>query len=176
MRKLIGVAILFICGYLAGFMTMGYLAMESVPALLQSVDQDFEREQWALAIQAKQRGNIDQAIVHYSHVVWASESAAERNRHGGRTWTFFFPLAGPILGSISQSTAKEKGAPLQEALYRGLLADALEKSGRTAEARQSYLRAAQLLGQGDDIERVRTLVNETLSHESDLLKITDRSK
>jgi len=176
MRKLIGVAVLLTIGYLAGFMTMGYLAMESVPALLQSVNQDFERRQWALAVQAKQRGNIDQAIVHYSNVISASESGAERSLQGGRTWTFFFPLAGPILGRISQSTAKEKGAPIQEALYRGLLADALAKSGRTTDARQSYLRAAQLLGYGDEIGRVRTLVNEALSHESDLLKITDQSR
>lgn len=155
---------------------MGYLAMESVPAFLQSVDQDFERRQWALAIQAKEHGNIDQAIVHYANIISASESAAERKSQSGRTWTLFFPLAGPILGRISRSTATGKGASFQEALYRGLLADALEKSGRTTEARQSYLRAAQLLGHGAEIERVRALLNETLSHESDLLKITNQSR
>jgi len=176
MKKLIGVIMLLVIGYLAGFMTMGYLAMESVPALLQMVNQDFERRQWALAIQAKQRGNIDQAIAHYSNVISAAESAAERSLQGGRTWTFFFPLAGPILSRISKSTAQEKGAPIQEALYHGLLADALERSGRTNEAHQSYLRGAQILGHGDEIKRVRTLVNDALSHESDLLMITDQPR
>jgi hypothetical protein len=171
MKKLLCPIFLIGIGFIFGVIIMCFLSMRASSSFLEIVRLNYQQEQQIMAIRAKKSGNIHQAVIHYSNLVSVTSSPGLYSFNNNRDyWTIGFPLSSLVLSKIDdESTNKSKD--FQEGINRGMLADVLEKCGRTQKAMQEYIRAAYLLGCKDDIIKTKEILKEILSFEDELLKM-----
>jgi hypothetical protein len=90
-------------------------------------------------------------------------------------WSIDFPFAAVILGKISKSIPNQaKGAERVAAINRAMLADALEKSGDTKAANYEYAKAANIIGLGNDIQKLKKIVQTIMSHDEAFLEMENQ--
>ncbi len=156
----------FVVGFLLGCMLMGVMAMNAGRTFLRMESANYRQEQELLGDQCLRHGNLTRAWLHYDNVVQILSAGDARAFNLRPTvWPLSFPVTALILNKMECRTdSSGRGRALEEGISRGKLALALEKQGRSGEARLEYLRAARAMGMGDnEIGRVKQLVEEVLS-------------
>lgn len=149
--------------------------MRASKSFLEIVRLNYLIEQHILAIRAKKGGDMNRAIIHYENLVSASRSPGLYTFDKSRKyWTFSFPFAFPILEQVPPEVANREPKKVTEAMYRAMLADALEKAGRTEEAMSEYVNASYLLGYTEDVGRVKEFIREVMPSDDELLKLQDQ--
>ena len=174
MKKILPTTLLLAFGFMIGVITTCYLSKSASLPFLDMVRLNYQTEQYIMAVRAKKLGNTRQAVMHYANLVAASSSpglycfSKEREY-----WSTTFPFSSLVLARTS-SISSVKGRQRAEAINRGMLADALEKSGRTEEAMSEYIKATHLLGVGDDIASVKKVIEKVTSSDDELLELEDK--
>jgi hypothetical protein len=140
--------------------------MQAGRTFLRMVKTNYKQEQELLGDQSLRRGNLTRAWLHYDNVVNILTARNEGTvSPWAIKWSLNFPVTTPIVNKIeNRADLTGRGKMLEEGISRGKLALALEGMGRYEEAHQEYLRAAKIMGIGDnEIGRVKQLVERILN-------------
>ena len=144
-----------------GFLLASFLAKEASVTYLDIVRINYLVEKQRLATEAVKNHDWDSAIVHYSSMVETSHQPTLQSfdpRYS--TWSFWLPLASPMLKLIANQTDRDgalaKGVATEEALNRAKLAVSLESAGQSQKADEEYKASMKQLGYSD-IAMVRDL-------------------
>ena len=171
MKRFLKVILILVIGFAGGVITTCYLSMRASSSFIDFIKIEYETEQELMAIRAKKREDLDQAITHYKNLVAASSSLGLHCfSRGNDIWSMDFPFGAIILRRMVDAIP-EKGKNRDEAMKRAVLADALERSGRIEEANAEYSKAANLFGCGWDISKIKEVVETYIQHEYKKLEL-----
>jgi hypothetical protein len=145
-------------GFFAGAVVTDWLASRASVTFAREVLLRHRTEQQLLAACAIQRGDVEEGVLRYGDAVAVVRDAG-RTRTAG--WPLGFSFAHAALDvlvnqPVLTSTGRRRVQRTSEGHARSVFADALERAGRTSEARAEHLRAARLLDE-TDVERSRRL-------------------
>jgi hypothetical protein len=176
MKKILFSILLLTVGVVIGVVVTSFLSMVASKSFINIVRINYQIEEQIKAIKAKKNADIKQAIVHYRNLVEASSSPGLYCFNDKRDlWSIDFPFAAVILGKISKSIPNQaKGAERVAAINRAMLADALEKSGDTKAANYEYAKAANIIGLGNDIQKLKKIVQTIMSHDEAFLEMENQ--
>jgi hypothetical protein len=174
MKKILYSVLLLTTGVLIGIFLTSYLSMLASKSFINIIRINYQMEEHIKAIKAKKNADIKQAIVHYRNLVEASSSPGLYCFNDKRDlWSIDFPFAAVILEKISKSVPVD-GAEKVAAFNRAMLADALEKSGDMKAANYEYAKAANIIGLGNDIQKLKKFVQTIMSHDEAFLKMENQ--
>ncbi len=143
-----------IAGMITGVILMGLLSMKASKIYLESIRIDYLTEQELLAVRAQKDGDSNQALIHYSNLVYATSPSGIRFFETMQSkWSFSFPFAAIIVEEIGRDAGASKLSRAGiEGVNRGKLGIILEALGRKNEAEEQYQIAAKLMGTNDTQE------------------------
>ncbi|HEY1268240.1 MAG TPA: hypothetical protein VGH16_13380 [Candidatus Binatia bacterium] len=138
---------IFAMGFILGFLTMGVLSMRASKSYLQTIRLIYFGQENMLAADAKKKGDLQGALIHYTNLVEAQYSPAIQFFEKQPKWSFLFPIAAISfrLAEPVDTDAKFRDGRA-EGLDRMQLGILLEQLGRNDEAQEQYNRAAKLMG------------------------------
>ena len=163
MKKRIREILIFLGGLILGLAFYYFLSSQAVSTYTDYLRIKYLLEQQAMAIEAKNKNNIKEAIIHYQNIVDAYSSVLNCFENSKKIWTFSYPIIASINKYLGISQIERSGA--SEGIYRALLSNALERDGNIIEANMELEKASVLLGCGKDIERTKEILKSILKSE-----------
>jgi hypothetical protein len=139
----------FLIGFIIASVATGLLSMNASRIYLKNIRAKYSFEQEMLAVRAQKRGDLNEAFVHYSNLLYATSSPGIEFFETKPKWEFLFPIAALIIQEMERSADIPKGEKNLEAINRVKLGLILEELGRKDEAQQQYQMAANLAGVKD---------------------------
>lgn len=140
---------------------MGLLSMKASKTYIETVRIDYLIEQEVLAVGARKDGRFNEALCHYSNLVYATSSPGIRFLEKIQPrWSFLFPFVAMLLQEIEHEVDPSNlGRARIEGINRGKLATTLEALGRTKDAEEQYRIATKLMDIGD-IQEVKETIRD----------------
>ena len=165
MRRLfLGLAL----GFLGGALAMAYLAKRANVQFVQLLRLTYEEDEERLAACARRRGDMHEAARHYANAADASSlDGIALWKRGRESWKLAWPVASLVLERVGSLQGPEKVLRMDESRNRAMLAQALDRVGRSADAAEEYERAAHLLD--SDVSRARSFAAHWTPTEDALL-------
>jgi hypothetical protein len=135
----------FVLGFVVGFIVMGFLAMHASKVFLKTVRYGYLGQEEMLAIEARRKGDLATALLHYGNVVDLPNSPILQYMQTQPQWGFTFPLAALVIERMTSAPGVAEGEKKLEGMGRLQVAMVLEEMGRKEEAQDQYGKAAKVL-------------------------------
>jgi hypothetical protein len=143
-------------GFIAGALLTDWLAARASATFARELHARHRVEQQVLAACAMQRGDMAEGVLRYGDAVVAAAPGGSASGRRIPSWPLGFSFAHAALEVLVHPGFGTGLAAMEEAHARAVLGDALERAGRSDEARAEHARAARLLG-SLDVEKSRSL-------------------
>ena len=154
---------LLVAGLVIGIFLMSVLSYRASRTQLDIVKAQYAQVQLTSARRAMEEHNYTLAAHYYRNLVEAAgNSNPDPFKGSADIWTLSFPFASEILLRIkAHADPQGLGEKRERGRNHAWLADALEKAGRTDEAKVEWEKAAQLLGQANVAQLRKSVENDT---------------
>jgi hypothetical protein len=163
-RLLLGLTV----GFLGGALAMAYLAKRANVQFVQLLRLAYEEDEERLAACARRHGEMHEAARHYANAADASSlDGLALWKRGRESWKLGWPIVSLVLERTGSLEGAEKLRWMDESRNRAMLAQALDRVGRSADAAEEYTRAAHLLDA--DVSRARSFATHWTPTEDKLL-------